>query len=94
MIPGNIFHSELRRHSVDSTHILEVIVFRIPLNFDLPGRNRIISHFSHAEHRVGEDVGFGVGELTSKPLHTVILSTSTWLISFPVSRKNCPTLFQ
>ena len=42
-----------------------MIVFRIPFNFALPGRNRIISHFSHTEHRVGEDMGFGVGELTS-----------------------------
>ena len=59
------FPLELRRHPVDSIHILEVIVFRIPFNFALPGRNRIISHFSHAEQRVAEDVGFGFGEPTS-----------------------------
>ena len=56
---------ELRRHTVGSIHILEVIVFRKTFNFPFPGRNRIISHFPHAEHRVGEDVGFGVGEPTS-----------------------------
>ena len=65
MIPGNIFHSKLRRHTVDSIHILEVIILRIPFNFVLPSRNRIISHFSHAEHRIGEDAGFGVGVLIS-----------------------------
>ena len=47
---------ELRRHAVDSIHILEVIVFRIPFNFAVPSRNRKISNFSHTEHRVGEDV--------------------------------------
>ena len=36
MIPGNIFPLELRRHIVDSIHILEVIVFRIPFNFAHP----------------------------------------------------------
>ena len=56
------FPLELRRHAVDSIHILEVIVFRIPFNVALPGRNWIISHFSHAEHSVGEDVGFGLGD--------------------------------
>ena len=43
-IPMNIFAR--RRHSVDSIHIFEVIVFRIPFNFALPGRHRIISLFS------------------------------------------------
>ena len=56
---------ELRGHTVDSIHILEVIVFRIPFNFALPDRNRIISDFSNTEHRVGEDVGCGVGDLIS-----------------------------
>ena len=65
MIPGKYFPLELRRHSVNSIHILEVIVFRITLNFALPSRNGIISHFSHAEHRVGEDIGFGVGNSIS-----------------------------
>ena len=54
------FPFELRRHTVD-----EVIVFRIPLNFALPSRNKTISHASHTEHRVGEDVGFGVGDMMS-----------------------------
>ena len=40
MIPGSIFPLELRRHTVDSIHILEVTVFRIPFNFALPGCNR------------------------------------------------------
>ena len=62
MILWEHFPLELRRHPVDSIQILEVIVFRIPLIFALPGRNRIISHDSHAEHRVGEDVGLGVGD--------------------------------
>ena len=44
MIPGN-FPLELRRHSVDSSHILEVIFLRIQFNFALPGRNGIVSHF-------------------------------------------------
>ena len=59
------FQLELRRHAVDSIHFLEGIVFRIPFNFALPGRNETISHFSHTEHRVGEDKGFGVGDLIS-----------------------------
>ena len=50
------FPLEFRRHAVDSIHIFEVIVFRIPFNFPLQGRNRIMSHFSHTEHGVGEDV--------------------------------------
>ena len=53
-----------RRHTVDSIHILEVIVFLIPLNFALPSCNRIISHFSHAERTESEKtkVLFGVGD--------------------------------
>ena len=54
-LSGNIFHSN------------SVGIFRKPSNFALPGRNRIVSHFSHTEHRVGEDVDFGVGELISLP---------------------------
>ena len=46
------FPLELRRHSVDSIHILEVVV-----------------PFSHTEHKVGEDVGFGAGELISFTAH-------------------------
>ena len=68
VIPGNIL-LELRRHSVDSIHIIEVIVI---------WSNRIISHFLHAEHRVGEDVGIGSSEPIS--LFTLSLSTSTWLL--------------
>ena len=36
-----------------------------PFNFALPGRNGIMSHFPHAEHRVGEDVGLGIRDLIS-----------------------------
>ena len=65
MIPGNIFHS----NSVGIPSIrfisLKVIVFRIPNYFALPSRNRIISNFPYTEHRVGEHVGFGVGDLLS-----------------------------
>ena len=32
------------------------IVVRIPLNLPLPGFNKMVSHFSQAEHRVGEDI--------------------------------------
>ena len=51
MIPGEYFPLELRRRAVDSIHILEVIGFRIPFNFALPG---------HTDHRVGEDVDSGI----------------------------------
>ena len=54
-----------RRHAVDSIDILEKIVFRIQVNFALPGRNRIISHVSHTEHRVGAHVSFGFGDQIS-----------------------------
>ena len=53
------FPLELRWHTVDSIHILELNVFRISLDFSLPGRNWVIFLF----FRVGENVGFGVGEL-------------------------------
>ena len=69
-------------------------------------RNRIISHFPHAEHRVGEDVGFGVGELISlftqlacHPrgiLEICSAYTSDFLFTdkFSISWNNSPTLFQ
>ena len=103
------FPLELRRHAVDSIHILEVIVFRIPFDFALPGRNRIIFHFSQTEHRVGEVVGFGMGHSISSAAQLACrhprqlfeinrVYTSDFffcsLISFPASLNNCPTLFQ
>ena len=56
MIPGNIFQSNSVGMTSISIHVLDLIVFRIPFNFALPGRNKISSYFYHTEHRVGEDV--------------------------------------
>ena len=39
MSPGNIFHSNSVGIPSIRFYILEVIVFRIPFNFALPGRN-------------------------------------------------------
>ena len=66
MIPGNIFPLELRRHSIGSNHILEVIVSRIPIYFllfqvamgsppNVPTQNTVSE----------KDVSFGVGDLIS-----------------------------
>ena len=65
MIPQNNFPLELRRHTVDSIHILKVIVFRTPFNFCSSRLQQDLPSFSHIEHRVGEDVGFVVGDLIS-----------------------------
>ena len=54
---------EIVRNNFRPNSILEVIVFRIPFHFALPGCERIISHFPHTEHR--EDVGFCVGDSIS-----------------------------
>ena len=59
MILGEYFPLELRRHTIDSIRILEVIVFRIPLNFALPLYKSIVSHFP-TQHRVGENVGLAL----------------------------------
>ena len=79
VVPGNTFSTRLSRHPIWSIHILEVIVLRVPLIFPLPRCNWIISYFSHAEHRVGENVGFGVGEPTDELFRTISLSASNWL---------------
>ena len=51
---------EFHRLSTNSIQFAEIIVVRIPLNLLLPG-----SHFSQAEHRVGEYVDFDSGMLLS-----------------------------
>ena len=50
--------------SISSIQFAEIIVVRILLNLLLPRFNKIFSHFSPAEHRVGEDVDFGSGSLS------------------------------
>ena len=54
----------------------EIIVVRIPLNLLLPEFNKIVSHFSHfsqAEHRLGEDIDFGSEKLISSTVQQACL---------------------
>ena len=89
--------------SVCDFHILEVIVFRIPFNFALPGRNRIISHFSHTQNTESEKrwalaLVIRYARLHKKlvDIHAVNLTVFEPVISvcslirFPVSLNNCP----
>ena len=56
---------EFHRLSINSIQFFERIVVRIPLNLLLPGFDRIASHLSLTEYRVGEDVGLGNAMLRS-----------------------------
>ena len=56
---------EFHRLSINSIQLAEIIVVRMPLNLLLPRFNRIVSHFSQTEHRVGEDIDVGSGILIS-----------------------------
>ena len=44
---------EFHRLSINSIQFPEVIVARIPLNLFLPGFNKIVSHLSQTEYRIG-----------------------------------------
>ena len=65
MNPGNVFHSNSVGLPIDAIQIFEMIIVQIPIDFHLPGFDRLISHASQKEHRVGEDVGFGIRDLIS-----------------------------
>ena len=56
---------EFHKLSINSIQLANISVVRIPLNLLPPGFNRIISHFSQTEHRVGEDIDVGNGKLIS-----------------------------
>ena len=65
MSPEENLPLEFRRLSVNSIQFFETMVVRIPLTLPLPQFNRIVSHLSLTEYRIGEDVGFGSGILIS-----------------------------
>ena len=54
------FPLEFHRLSIDSVQIFEIAIFQIPFNLVLTGFDWLVTHVRQTEHRVGENVGFGI----------------------------------